>query len=177
MQLLTPTWWKAAGVRAFRTALLVAIPYIPASLTDTVPYLTIVSAAVMGGILSLLTSLTGLSEADGRVMPWYWAILERVVKTTAQALVTALATTVFITDVNWANVLAITTASAFGSLLLAVLKILPESEDPADALPSESGKHVAVTATPNSTVIVNASPLPGNPPAEVTVDKGESSTV
>lgn len=171
MQLLTPTWWKAAGIRAFRTALLVAVPYVPASLTDTVPYLTIISAAVMGAVLSLLTSLTGLSEADGRVMPWYWAILERVVKTTAQALVTALATTVFITDVNWADVLAITTASAFGSLLLAVLKILPESEDPADTA-ATTGKHVAVTATPNSTVIVNAAPLVGSaaPAADVSVD-------
>jgi hypothetical protein len=160
MQLFTARWWSAASVRALRTAVLVALPYLPAALTDTVPYLTIASAAVMGGILSYLTSLTGLSEVDGRVMPWYFAILERVVKTAAQALVTALATTVFVTDVNVPQVLSIVASSAFGSLLLAVLKILPESEDPADASAVSSGKHVAVTATPDSTVIVNTAPQP-----------------
>lgn len=152
-QIFTTAWWKSAGVRAFRTAIIVAVPYLPASLTNNVPYVTILGAAVMGGFLSLLTSLAGLAEVEGRVVPWYFALLERVVKTTAQALVTALTATVFITEVDWHQVLAITSASAFGSLLLGILKVLPESEDPADS----TGRHLAVTATPNSTVIVNNS--------------------
>jgi hypothetical protein len=155
-ELFTRSWWRAAGTRAARTAIILAVPYLPASLHNTVPYVTILEAGVMGVILSLLTSLTGLAEVDGPGVSWYWAVLERVVKTTAQALVTALAADVLVTQINWHDVVAVTAASALGSLFLAVLSKLPETDTPVAA--ENLGKHIAVTATPNSTVIVNTTP-------------------
>jgi hypothetical protein len=151
--IFTPTWWKAAGVRALRTALVVALPYLPASLTDTVPYVAIASAAVMGGVLSLLTSLAGLAETTDTQVNYWVAIFERVVKTVAQALVTALGTTVFISQVNFSDVLAIVASSALGSLFLAVISSLPEASVPA-ASPVESGDADLQAPIVNSVTII-----------------------
>lgn len=129
--LASKSWWKAAFIRAVRTALVVAVPYVPASYVGAVPYLAIASAAGLGFILSILTSLTGLSEADGAKQAYWVAILERVVKTVAQALIAGIGTAVFITDVNWDNLLQMALTAGFGSLLLAVLNQLPEADAPA----------------------------------------------
>jgi hypothetical protein len=99
--LFTGVWWKASAIRALRTAIVVAVPYIPVSYTENTPYLTALSAAAMGAILSFLTSLTGLTETTGTQVNYWVAIFERVVKTVAQALVAALATDVFVTDIDF----------------------------------------------------------------------------
>lgn len=129
--LVSGAWWKAALIRAARTALVVAIPYLPASVTGQTPYLTILSAIVLAAILSLLTSLAGIAEADGAVVPWWYGVLDRVVKTVAQAIVTAVGNALLFQDVNWASIPPIVATAAFGSLLLAFLSTLPESEHPA----------------------------------------------
>ena len=124
-------WWKAAGVRALRTMLLVAVTYVPATATDAVPYVVLGSAALVAGILSLITSLAGIGEVTGVAEPWYFSILSRVVKTIAQALAGGvLANVVFLSDIHWDAVLATTITAGFGSLLLAVLNRLPEVIDP-----------------------------------------------
>lgn len=128
--LLTKDWWKAAGVRAARTALVIAIPYVAASATGTLPYVTIASAVALGVVLSLLTSLAGLAELQPAKQNYAVAITTRVVKTVAQALVAAIGTTIFITDVNWTEILSLTVSAGLGSLLMGLLSSLPETETP-----------------------------------------------
>lgn len=56
-------WFKAAGVRAIRTVAQAAIAGIgSAAVLGEVNWLMVGSAAVLAGILSLLTSLAGLPE-------------------------------------------------------------------------------------------------------------------
>lgn len=58
-------FWKAAGIRALRTVAQAAIAAVGTSaLVEDVNWLAVGSAAVLAGILSLLTSIaTGLPEA------------------------------------------------------------------------------------------------------------------
>jgi hypothetical protein len=123
------TWWKAALARAFRTAAVVAMPYVPVTLGGS-DYLVLASAFGMGFILSVLTSLAGIAEAEGAEVPWWYATVSRVVKTVAQALVTAVGSAVLFTDVDWSTIPALVVSSAIGSLLLAVVKQLPEAPTP-----------------------------------------------
>lgn len=56
-------WWKAAGVRAIKTVAQTAAATIgTAAVLGDVNWLMAASAAVLSGILSLLTSIAGLPE-------------------------------------------------------------------------------------------------------------------
>ena len=57
------TWTKAAGIRAVKTVAQTAVGVIGASaLISEVNWLTVVSAAGLAGVVSLLTSVAGLPE-------------------------------------------------------------------------------------------------------------------
>lgn len=59
-------WIKAAGVRALKTVCQTAIATIgTAAVLGDVDWLMVGSAAVLAGLLSLLTSVAGLPELDG----------------------------------------------------------------------------------------------------------------
>lgn len=59
-------WFKAAGIRAIRTVAQTAIACIgTAAVLSEVNWLAVGSAAILAGILSMLTSLAGLPEVDG----------------------------------------------------------------------------------------------------------------
>ncbi|WP_322353994.1 holin [Paratractidigestivibacter sp.] len=59
------TWWKAAGIRAIKTVAQSAIAAIGASaILSEVNWPVVVSAAVLAGVLSLLTSVAGLPEVE-----------------------------------------------------------------------------------------------------------------
>lgn len=61
----TKTWWKAAGVRAVKTMAQTAIATIgAAAVLAAVEWPVVVSATVLAGILSLLTSVAGLPEVE-----------------------------------------------------------------------------------------------------------------
>ena len=64
----TKLWFKAAGIRAIKTVCQTAIATIGTAvvLTD-VNWIAVASASVLAGILSLLTSLTGLPEVDAAI--------------------------------------------------------------------------------------------------------------
>lgn len=58
-------WWKAAGVRALKTVAQTAIGCIgAAAVLGDVSWPVVASAAVLAGIVSLLTSVAGLPEVN-----------------------------------------------------------------------------------------------------------------
>ncbi len=58
-------WWKAAGVRAVKTAAQTAVATIgTAAALGAVDWRMTLSASVLAALLSLLTSLAGLPEVD-----------------------------------------------------------------------------------------------------------------
>lgn len=61
----TKTWLKAAGIRAIKTVCQTAIATIgTAAVVGDVDWLVVGSAAVLAGLLSLLTSVAGLPEVE-----------------------------------------------------------------------------------------------------------------
>lgn len=62
---LTKKWFKAAGIRAIKTVAQAAIAVIgSATVLGSVDWKVVVSAAILAGILSLLTSVAGLPEVE-----------------------------------------------------------------------------------------------------------------
>lgn len=64
------SWIKAASIRAIKTVAQTAIAYIgTASLLSEVNVKIVISASLLAGVLSLLTSLAGLPEVkdDGKL--------------------------------------------------------------------------------------------------------------
>ena len=58
-------WWKAAGIRAIKTVAQAAIASIgTAAVISEIDWKYVVSASVVAGILSLLTSVAGLPELE-----------------------------------------------------------------------------------------------------------------
>lgn len=62
---MSKKWFKAAGIRAIKTMAQAAVAMIGTSvvLTD-VSWQVVVSASVLAGILSMLTSVAGLPEVE-----------------------------------------------------------------------------------------------------------------
>lgn len=59
-------WWRAAGVRAVRTVAQTAAASIgTAAVMGEVNWMMVGSAALLAGVLSLLTSIGGLPEVKG----------------------------------------------------------------------------------------------------------------
>lgn len=57
------TWLYAAGVRAIKTVAQTAVAMLGTSMIlSEVEWLTLVSASILAGILSMLTSIAGLPE-------------------------------------------------------------------------------------------------------------------
>lgn len=62
---MSKKWFKAAAVRAVKTMAQAAIAMIGTSVVMTdVSWQVTVSAAILAGILSMLTSVAGLPEVD-----------------------------------------------------------------------------------------------------------------
>lgn len=58
-------WWKAAGIRAIKTIAQTAIATIGTSaVMSEVNWIMVLSASVLSGILSILTSIAGLPEVE-----------------------------------------------------------------------------------------------------------------
>lgn len=65
-RIFTREWWEAAGIRAVKTVAQSAIATVGTSAAmGEVNWLAVGSAALLSGILSLLTSLAGLPEVEG----------------------------------------------------------------------------------------------------------------
>ena len=58
-------WWKAAGIRAIKTVAQTAAASIgTAAVMSEINWQMVVSASLVAGILSLLTSVAGLPELE-----------------------------------------------------------------------------------------------------------------
>lgn len=58
-------WWEAAGTRAIRTVAQTALATIGSSMMiSEVNWLLVGSASVVSGVVSLLTSISGLPEVE-----------------------------------------------------------------------------------------------------------------
>ena len=63
--IFTKEWFRAAGIRALKTCAQTAVATIgTAAVMSSVDWKMVVSASVLAGILSILTSLAGLPEVD-----------------------------------------------------------------------------------------------------------------
>lgn len=61
----TLKWWKAAGVRAIKTVAQTAVGCIGAAVVlADVSWPMVVSAAILAGVVSMLTSVAGLPEVE-----------------------------------------------------------------------------------------------------------------
>ena len=62
------TWWQAAGIRMLKTICQTAIATIGTSaVLESVDWRMVVSASILAGILSLLTSVAGLPEVGDEI--------------------------------------------------------------------------------------------------------------
>lgn len=62
---MSKKWFKAAGIRAIKTMAQAAVAMIGTSVAlEDVSWQVVASAAVLAGVLSLLTSLMGLPEVE-----------------------------------------------------------------------------------------------------------------
>lgn len=60
-----PKWWAAAGIRALKTTCQTAVATIgTAAVMSQVDWKIVLSASLLAGVLSLLTSLAGLPEVE-----------------------------------------------------------------------------------------------------------------
>ena len=60
---MTKSWLKAAGIRALKTVAQTAVATIGTSaVLSSVDWVAVVSASVLAGVLSVLTSIAGLPE-------------------------------------------------------------------------------------------------------------------
>lgn len=62
-KIFTKQWFKAAGIRALKTVCQTAVATIGTSaILSTVDWRIVVSASVLSGVVSILTSFAGLPE-------------------------------------------------------------------------------------------------------------------
>lgn len=65
-KIFTKQWFKAAGVRALKTVAQTAIATIGTSaVICSVDWKVVISASILAGFVSILTSIAGLPEIEG----------------------------------------------------------------------------------------------------------------
>lgn len=64
-KVFTAAWFRAAGIRALKTVAQTAVATIgTAAVMSAVDWKMVLSASLLAGVLSLLTSVAGLPELD-----------------------------------------------------------------------------------------------------------------
>lgn len=126
--LTSSVWWKAVLFRMLRTAGVILTPYVP-TILYTQDYAIAGSVVGFAALGSFVTSLAGLAESEGKTVVWYYALLERSVKTAAQALITLFGTATMFQQVDWSAAPQLVGTAVLGSLLIAVMGFLPETDE------------------------------------------------
>ncbi len=127
-------WLKDAGIRAIKTIGQVGLSSIAgASTIGGVNWPQCGLAALLAGIVSLLTSVVSLPEFSEKWAKTYWGALGmRVIRTAAQAAIGAIGSAALFTDVNWVMV-ASTVGYSVVACVFSNMSNLPEVEG--DKLP------------------------------------------
>lgn len=127
--LFTLQWWKDAGVRAARTAIVVLIPFFPQlSTLEGTRWDILASAALFGALASLLTSIVLVpEETSGTNVSRTKALVTRSLKSLAQGLLAGIGTATLFAEVDWGTAIQVGVSAAIGSFLLGLLSALPET--------------------------------------------------
>ena len=120
-------WLKDAGLRAVKTIGQVGLSRIAGAATiAAVNWPQCGLAALLAGIVSLLTSVVSLPEFSGKWAKTYWgALLMRIIRTAAQAAIGTIGSAALFTDVNWA-IVASTVGYSVIACVFSNLANLPE---------------------------------------------------
>lgn len=129
MDLFTPVWWHAAGRRAAYTALAALLPLAALLFTGDVSPLYAISVVALAALASLVTSLAGLPEVADKVVPWWQAVVIRVLKTAGQVAAPVLGSVLLFEDVGWYELGVTVAGAALTTLLRALMSYLPEDAD------------------------------------------------
>lgn len=127
-ELTSASWWRAASVRALRTAVAVLIPLVASTTLLGVDWALAGSAFALAIIGSYVTSLAGLKELTTEGVSKLYALIIRIVKQFAQTLVGFIGASALLQEVDWGSALLISATSAVVTFLQGVLTSLPEEE-------------------------------------------------
>ncbi len=171
--LFTLAFWRAAGLRALRTALVTLVPLTPVLTGSGVTgddVARVTSTVALAVVLSLATSWWALPEHDAAAPSWWAAAGERAVRSFGQVLVAGIGTTVLVTDVAWSSLVLSAIGAGIGSLLLAAIGTLPETTPAKLAIVGEAGPEL-VTMSAGSTITPTPpadpdQPAAGTPPSD-----------
>jgi len=151
--ILTLAFWRAAGIRALRTALVAAAPFLlPLVGGDWGDVAQAAGAIALVAVLSLATSLWSLPELGGGRGPWA-AILDRTARTFGQTLAASLATAALWSDIDWTLVIVQALAAALTTAVLAAAEELPETIPVVE--PDDAGVYDITSLTPEERATVN----------------------
>ncbi|ANC31420.1 hypothetical protein [Isoptericola dokdonensis] len=128
MKLFTAAFWRAAGIRAAKTAITVVTPWIPQLVATPTSEVVVAAASTtaLAVVLSVATSLASLPEVAGKVVPLWRALAGRAARTFGQTIVATVAGATLLTDVNWLALGLQVVASVIGTVLLGLYSRLPE---------------------------------------------------
>ena len=129
-------WLKDAGIRAVKTIGQVGLSSIAgASTIGGVNWPQCGMAALLAGIVSLLTSVVSLPEFSENWSKTYWgALAVRIIRTAAQAAIGAIGSAALFTEVNW-PVVGSTVLYSIVACIFSNLSNLPEVRLPDPQLP------------------------------------------
>lgn len=161
-------WWRAAAIRALRTAGVLLAPYVP-TILYTGDFLIVASVVGFGALGSLVTSLAGIAETEGKTVVWYYAVLERSVKTAAQATLALFGTSTIFQNVDWSAAPQLIGTAVLGTLVLAFMDFLPETE----GKPLAEAKVTAIT----NVSVENPAPTEKAVPVVASVDALDENVV
>ncbi|MFD4992819.1 hypothetical protein ACFWH7_04350 [Cellulosimicrobium cellulans] len=151
--ILTLAFWRAAGIRALRTALVAAAPLLlPLVGGDWGDVAQAAGAIALVAVLSLATSLWSLPELGAGTGPWA-AVLDRTARTFGQTLAASLATATLWSDVDWTLVVVQALAAALTTAVLAAAEQLPETIPVVE--PGDAGVYDITSLTPEERATVN----------------------
>lgn len=139
-------WWKAAGLRVARTVLMVLLTFLPAFGTDGTTAAELQRFGLVAGlaaVLSLATSWANLPELADGARRWWVAVADRFLRTFGQVLVASAGGALLLTDVDWLDTVQRAGWAALGTVVLAFVAKLPESE-PAPQPADVPGRHELV---------------------------------
>lgn len=121
-------WLKAALIRAGKTFVQAAIGTVSTgALISEVNFLLAFNTAGLSAVLSLLTSIAGLPELEGKIENKYAAIAVRAAKTFVQTVLSYTVNMAVFTDVPWTQALSAAVVAAVVSIgYNATMADLPE---------------------------------------------------